>query len=38
MFLKALDSEFSYIGVWFGDQNSKRMEIEDKTNSTVVIN
>ena len=35
---KDCDSEFSYIEVWFSDQNSKPMEIEDKINITLVIN
>ena len=30
MFLKTFDSEFSYIKVWFTDQNSKPLETEDK--------
>ena len=38
IFLKAFDSEFSYIEVWFTDQNSKSLEIEGKINSTLVIN
>ena len=29
-FLKTFNSEFSYIDVWFADQNSKPLEIEDK--------
>ena len=29
IFLKTFDSEFSYIEVWFTDQNSKLLEIED---------
>ena len=36
--LKMFNSEFSYIEVWFTDQNSKSMEIEDKMNITLVIN
>ena len=36
-FLKILDSEFSYIEVWFTDENSKLLEIEDKINITLVI-
>ena len=28
IFLKTFDSEFSYIEVWFADQNSKLLEIE----------
>ena len=38
IFLKIFDSEFSYIEVWFTDQNSKPLEIEDKINITLVIN
>ena len=34
--LKTFDSESSYIGVWFTDQNSKPLEIENKI--TLVIN
>ena len=34
IFLKIFDSEFSYIGVWFNEQNSKPLEIEDKVNIT----
>ena len=30
IFLKTFDSEFSYIEVYFTDQNSKHVEIEDK--------
>ena len=29
MFLKTFNSEFLYIEVWFTDQNSKPLEIED---------
>ena len=36
--LKTFYSEFSYIEVWFTDQTSKRLEIEDKINITLVIN
>ena len=32
IFLKTFNSEFSYIEVWFTDQNSKPLEIEDKIN------
>ena len=35
---KSLNSEFSYIEVWFTDQNSKPLEIEDTINITLVIN
>ena len=38
IFLKIFDSEFSYIEVWFPDQNYKPLEIEDKINITLVIN
>ena len=38
MFLKTFNSEFSYIEVWFIDQNSKPLEIEDKINITLIIN
>ena len=38
MFLKTFDSEFSYIEVWFTDQNSKPLEIEDKINIALVLN
>ena len=37
-FLKTFNSEFSYIKVWFTDQNSKLLKIEVKTNMTLVIN
>ena len=30
IFLKTFDSEFSYTEVWFTDQNSRPVEIEDK--------
>ena len=36
--LKIINSEFSYIDVWFTDQNSKQLELEDKMNTTSVIN
>ena len=38
IFLKTIDSEFSYIEVWFTDQNSNPLEIKDKINITLVIN
>ena len=38
IFLKHFDSECPYIIVWLTDQNSKPLEIEDKTNITLVIN
>ena len=36
--LKTFDLEFSYIEVWFNDQNSKPLEIEGKIDITLVIN
>ena len=38
IFLKSFNSEFSYIEVWFTDQNFKLLDIEDRTNITLVIN
>ena len=38
IFLKTFNSKFSYIEVWFTDQNSKPIEIENKINITLVIN
>ena len=38
IFLKTLNSEFSYIEVWFTDQNSKPLEREDRINITLAIN
>ena len=38
IFLKTCNWEFSYIEVWFTDQNSKPLEIEGKRNITLVIN
>ena len=38
IFLKTFDSEFSYIEVWFTDQNSNPLEIEDRLNINLVIN
>ena len=38
VFLKTFNSEFSYIKVWFTEQNSKLLEIEGKINITLVIN
>ena len=37
-FLKTLNCEFSYIGVWPTDQDSKLLEMEDKIIITLVIN
>ena len=38
MFFKKLDSEFSYVEVWFTDQNSNPLEIEYKINIILVVN
>ena len=38
VFLKTFNSEYSYIEVWFTDQNSKLLEIEEKANIILVIN
>ena len=37
VFLKTFNSEYDEIVVWFTDQNSKPLEIEDRTNLTMVI-
>ena len=37
VFLKTFKSEFQVIKVWFTDQNSQPLEIEDKINLTLVI-
>ena len=37
IFLKIFNSEFSYIEVWFTDQNSQPLEIEDRINLIFVI-
>ena len=36
--LKTFDSEFLFIEIWFTDQNSNLLEIEDKINVTLVSN
>ena len=38
LFLRTFNSEFSYVKVWFTDQNSEPLEIEDEVNITLVIN
>ena len=38
IFLKTFNLEFSYIEVWFTDQNSNSLEIKDKINITLVMN
>ena len=37
IFLKSFDSEFNEIEVWFRDQNSQLLEIEDRINVTLII-
>ena len=37
IFLKSFDSEFNEIEVWFRDQNSQPLEIEDRINLTLII-
>ena len=37
IFLKTISSEFQNITIWFTDQNSKPLEIQDKINLTLVI-
>ena len=37
IFLKTFNSEYDKIEVWFTDQNSQPLEIEDRINSTMVI-
>ena len=38
LFLKRFNSEFSYIEIWFTDQNSQPLDIEDRLNITLLIN
>ena len=35
IFLETLNSEFSYVEVWFTDQNTKPLKIQDKINITL---
>ena len=37
VFLKAFDSEFQEIKIWFTDQTIKPLEVEDKINITLII-
>ena len=37
IFLKAFNSEFQEIKVWFTDKNSKPLEEEDRINVTLII-
>ena len=36
-FPKTFQSEFTYMEVWFANQNSNFLDIEDKVNITLVI-
>ena len=38
IFLKTFNAIFSYIEVWFTDQNSKPLDVEHNINITLVIN
>ena len=35
--MNTLNTEFSYVQVWFTDQASKALEIEDNVNLTLII-
>ena len=35
--VNTVNTEFSYVEVWFTDQNSKALEIEDNVNLTLII-
>ena len=37
VFLKTFNSEFQEIKVWFTDQNSRPLEVEDKINLTLIV-
>ena len=37
IFLKTFNSEYDEVKVWFTDQNSQLLEIEDRINLTMVI-
>ena len=37
IFLKTFNSEFQEIKVWLTDQNSRPLEVEDKTNLALII-
>ena len=37
IFLKTFNSEFQEIEIWFTDQNTQPLEIENRTNLTLVI-
>ena len=35
--LKTINAEFSFIQIWFTDQNNRPLEIEDNVNITLII-
>ena len=35
--MDTVNTEFSYVEVWFTDQSSKELEIEDNINLTLII-
>ena len=35
--MNTVNTEFSYVEVWFTDQSSKILEIEDNVNLTLII-
>ena len=35
--LNTTNTEFSFVEVWFTDQSSKQIEIEDNVNMTLII-
>ena len=37
MMLKTTNAEFSFIEIWFTDQNNRPLEIEDNINITLII-
>ena len=37
VFLKTFNSEFQEIKIWFTDQSSAQLEVEDKVNITLII-
>ena len=37
IFLKTFNSEFQEVKVWFTDQNSRPLEVEDKINLTLIV-
>ena len=38
VFLKAMNTDFSEIEIWFTDQNNNALEIEDNVNTSLIIN